>query len=55
MTVCEVQQRDNEKKLWILYRIFFSEPTDMTAINDFLWFECDYIFDGYEYEDEDEG
>ena len=32
----------------------FSEPTDMTAINDFLWFECDYIFDGYEYEDEDE-
>ena len=23
----------------------FSEPTDITTINDFLWFECDYIVD----------
>ena len=33
----------------------FSEPTDMTTINDYLWFECDHIFYAVEdEEDEDE-
>ena len=31
----------------------FTETTVMTAINDFLWFECDNIFED-EDEDEDE-
>ena len=32
----------------------FSEPTDLTTINDYLWFECDHIFDEDEEDEEDE-
>jgi len=29
----------------------FYEPTDITTINDFLWFDRDYIYEQLEIED----
>ena len=53
-TVLDYRKAD---ELMQLMEELFYEPTDMTTINDFLWFESDYIyealgiFEGMEGED----
>ena len=54
-TLKTIQKEDKENELMnFLEECFFEENPDLTAINDFLWFEEDYIFEVLEIKKEDE-
>ena len=43
-TVNDIIEIGKTDELMYLLEDLFSEPTDITTINDFLWFDRDYIF-----------
>lgn len=54
-TLKAIQEKDKENELMnFLEECFFEETPDLTNINDFLWFEEDYIFEVLEIKKEDE-
>ena len=56
-TLNTVYNHDKEEDLmWLIEEEFFGEIPTMTQVNDFLWFEDEYIFDALGIdEEEDEG
>ena len=44
-TVNTIFEYQKENELMQLLEELFYEPTDITTINDFLWFDTDYIFE----------
>lgn len=57
-TLQTVSQFGKESELmYLLEDIFYGDTPSLTEVNDYLWFESDYIFEMLginEYEDEDE-
>ena len=57
-TLETVSQFDKESELMILLEdVFYGDIPDLTELNDYLWFESDYIFEMLginEYEEEEE-
>ena len=57
-TLETVSQFDKESELMnLLEDVFYGDIPDLTELNDYLWFESDYIFEMLginEYEDEEE-
>lgn len=51
-TVNTVIENDKTTELMELLEEFFYEATDITTINDFLWFDSDYIFKALEIEED---
>lgn len=45
-----IENQKTEALMQLLEELFY-EPTDITAINDFLWFDRDYIFEQLEIDD----
>lgn len=45
------EREKTEEMMWLLEDIFY-EPTEMIVINDFLWFDRDYIYEQLEIEEE---
>jgi len=43
-----ITENDKTKELMQLLEEIFYEPTDIVKINDFIWFERDYIFEQLE-------
>ena len=54
-TLKTIQEKNKENELMNFLEECFSEETpDLTSINDFLWFEKDYIFEVLKIKKEDE-
>ena len=50
-TVKTVIENDKADELMRLLEEIFYEPTDITQINDFLWFNSDFIFEQLEIDE----
>jgi len=47
-TIKTITENDKTKELMQLLEEIFYEPTDIVKINDFIWFDRDYIFEQLE-------
>ena len=54
-TLKVIEENEKEERLMDFLQVEFSEVPTMTEVNDFLWFEDDFIFEVLEIGQEEEG
>lgn len=50
----EINKADKEEQLMCYLDYVFEEPVDEIMLNDYIWFECDDIYEALEMKDVDE-
>ena len=53
-TLERIEKENNQEALmYLLEEIFFEKTPTMTELNDFLWFDTDFIYESLEMEEEE--